>query len=162
VVCLRLTLASPPATLFSVSQSESEIPRIPCSKIGSRTRTRKKIRRGGAPSRVASQSQFNHRRREVKPSRRKAASSGLKILVSLVRFQFWPIQRPISLGVSALENYRKVWNEQLGCWSSNPLHNFASHGADAFRMLAVGVGKLESKGLTATEWRQLRAAHISP
>ncbi|MBA3816075.1 MAG: terminase [Parachlamydiaceae bacterium] len=63
-------------------------------------------------------------------------------------------------GITALENYKKQWNDRHGCWSSLPLHNFASHGADAFRMMAVGLGKLESKGLTATEWRQLRAAYM--
>lgn len=41
-------------------------------------------------------------------------------------------------GITALENYKKHWNDRHGCWSSLPLHNFASHGADAFRMLAVG------------------------
>lgn len=30
------------------------------------------------------------------------------------------------------------------------------HGADAFRMLAVGFGKLVSKGLTAEEWKRIR------
>jgi hypothetical protein len=64
-------------------------------------------------------------------------------------------------GVTALESYKKEWNDRHGCWSSLPLHNFASHGADAFRMLTVGLGKLGSKGLTAAEWRQLRATHIS-
>lgn len=72
----------------------------------------------------------------------------------------WFDEEKCSKGITALESYRKDWNEQLGCWASRPLHNFASHGADAFRMLAVGLGKLESKGLTAEEWRQLRAAHI--
>lgn len=35
-----------------------------------------------------------------------------------------------------------------------------SHGADAFRMLAVGVRKLVNKGLTATQWRNLRQQYI--
>lgn len=35
------------------------------------------------------------------------------------------------LGIKALENYKKEWNDLHGCWSSHPLHNFASHGADA-------------------------------
>lgn len=43
----------------------------------------------------------------------------------------------------------KRQNDRHGCWSSHPLHNFASHGADAFRMLAVGIGKLANKGLSA-------------
>lgn len=40
-----------------------------------------------------------------------------------------------------------------------PLHNFASHGADAFRIMTVGVSKLQNKGLSAEEWRLLRAEH---
>jgi len=72
----------------------------------------------------------------------------------------WFDEEKCSKGVSALENYRKVWNEQLGCWSSNPLHNFASHGADAFRMLSVGIGLLSSKGLTSEEWKSLRAKYM--
>lgn len=42
-------------------------------------------------------------------------------------------------GLKALENYRKEWNERAGCWASHPLHNWASHGADAFRALATGL-----------------------
>lgn len=40
-------------------------------------------------------------------------------------------------GVKALENYRKEWNEKLGCYRDHPLHDWSSHGADAFRYLAV-------------------------
>jgi hypothetical protein len=42
-------------------------------------------------------------------------------------------------GLHALENYKKEWDDRLGCWNSKPLHNYASHGADAFRTLAVGL-----------------------
>lgn len=63
-------------------------------------------------------------------------------------------------GISALEAYKKEWNDKHGCWASRPLHNFASHGADAFRMLAVGLGRLDSKGLTAEEWKVLRSNYM--
>lgn len=59
-------------------------------------------------------------------------------------------------GIKSLESYKKEWNDRYGCWGSKPLHNFASHGADAFRMLAVSLNKLSSKGLTAEEWRALK------
>lgn len=59
-------------------------------------------------------------------------------------------------GITALEKCKKQWNDRYGCWASQPLHNFASHGVDAVRMLAVGIGKLGSKGLTVEEWRSLR------
>lgn len=44
-----------------------------------------------------------------------------------------------SQGIKALENYKKEWNDRAGCWASQPLHNWASHGADAFRVLATGL-----------------------
>jgi len=65
-----------------------------------------------------------------------------------------------ALGIKALENYKKEWNDRYGCWSSQPLHNFASHGADAFRMLAVSMGRLVNKGLSSEEWRSLREQYI--
>lgn len=44
-------------------------------------------------------------------------------------------------GVKCLESYRKEWNEKLGCWRNAPLHDWSSHGADAFRYLAVAEDK---------------------
>lgn len=41
-------------------------------------------------------------------------------------------------GVKMLKAYRKEWNSDTGCWLDTPLHNYASHGADAFRYLAAG------------------------
>ena len=42
-------------------------------------------------------------------------------------------------GIKTLENYRKEWNDKLGVWRDNPLHDWSSHGADAFRYFAVYV-----------------------
>jgi hypothetical protein len=42
-------------------------------------------------------------------------------------------------GIKCLENYKKDWDDKHGCWRSSPLHNWASHGADAFRTLATGM-----------------------
>jgi hypothetical protein len=39
-------------------------------------------------------------------------------------------------GIKALKNYKKKWNPTTGAWMSEPLHNEASHGADAERTLA--------------------------
>lgn len=43
-----------------------------------------------------------------------------------------------SRGIECLENYRKKWNERLGAWSDEPVHDWASHGADSFMQLAQG------------------------
>jgi hypothetical protein len=39
-------------------------------------------------------------------------------------------------GIKVLKNYRKAWNEDRAQFSSEPFHNWASHGADAMRTLA--------------------------
>jgi hypothetical protein len=41
-------------------------------------------------------------------------------------------------GVRCLDNYRKKWDDKIGGWRDEPLHDWASHGADGFRSLAVG------------------------
>ena len=74
----------------------------------------------------------------------------------------WFDEVKCATGIKALESYKKEWNDRHNCWSSRPLHNFASHGADAFRMLAVSLNKLNSQpGLTAEEWKALRMRHVN-
>ena len=42
-------------------------------------------------------------------------------------------------GVECLRNYRRVFNEKLNVFQERPLHDWSSHGSDAFRYLALGV-----------------------
>jgi hypothetical protein len=39
-------------------------------------------------------------------------------------------------GIEALEGYRWNWSELLQCYSNEPIHDWSSHTADAFRGLA--------------------------
>jgi hypothetical protein len=70
-----------------------------------------------------------------------------------------------ALGIKALRHYRREWNEGAQAWRATPVHDFASHGADAMRYLALGVRetvKPDAKpalptrvlqvGETATNW----------
>lgn len=41
-------------------------------------------------------------------------------------------------GIQALKNYRKEWDEKNKVFRSTPKHDWSSHGADAFRYLAIG------------------------
>ncbi len=41
-------------------------------------------------------------------------------------------------GIQCLDDYRKKWNESIGNWSDEPVHDPASHGADAFMQFAQG------------------------
>lgn len=42
-------------------------------------------------------------------------------------------------GVDALRSYRRDWDEKLQNYRDRPLHDWSSHGADAFRYLALGL-----------------------
>lgn len=41
-------------------------------------------------------------------------------------------------GIVALDNYRKEWDDKIGGFRDRPLHDWASHAADAKRILAIG------------------------
>lgn len=40
-------------------------------------------------------------------------------------------------GLKALRNYKKEWDEHRSVWRDTPRHDWASHGADGFRYLAM-------------------------
>ncbi len=39
-------------------------------------------------------------------------------------------------GIACLDNFRKEWDENMGCYKERPKHDWASHGAKAFETLA--------------------------
>ncbi len=47
-----------------------------------------------------------------------------------------------SLGVRALREYQRVYDESRACFQSKPLHNWASHIVDALRYLSVNHRRL--------------------
>lgn len=49
-------------------------------------------------------------------------------------------------GINCLKNYEKRWDSKLKIFSSQPLHNWASHGSDAFRAYAMGSRELDVGG----------------
>lgn len=51
--------------------------------------------------------------------------------------QCWFDERECERGISALTEYAKVWDEKHKVFAPRPLHNWASHGADAFRTMAM-------------------------
>lgn len=50
----------------------------------------------------------------------------------------WFDEEKCERGVEALLQYRREFDERLKTWRGRPLHDWTSHGADAFRYLAVG------------------------
>ncbi len=51
-------------------------------------------------------------------------------------------EKRCSEGLDALMNYRREYAEKLGQFKPTPLHDWASHGADAFRYLAMSLDKI--------------------
>ena len=49
----------------------------------------------------------------------------------------WFDEEKCRVGLEALTFYRKSYNERLQEFTDKPLHDWSSHGADAFRGLAV-------------------------
>lgn len=57
----------------------------------------------------------------------------------------WFDEAKCAQGIKALENYRKEWSDKNGCFVEREVHDWASHGASAFRYLARAV-ELAEKG----------------
>lgn len=60
-------------------------------------------------------------------------------------------------GIDALKNYHKVYDEKRKEYKNTPEHDWSSHGADAFRYLAVGQGQY--KTTRATRVSQTKPNH---
>jgi phage terminase large subunit len=50
----------------------------------------------------------------------------------------------VKQGLECLRNYRREFDEKRNIFFDNPLHDWASHGSDAFRYLAVGMNDTSS------------------
>lgn len=51
----------------------------------------------------------------------------------------WFDEQKCSTLIKHLAEYRKEWDDKLGTFKDKPLHNYASHSADAFRILGLGM-----------------------
>lgn len=63
-------------------------------------------------------------------------------------------------GIECLQNYRKKWNQAMGMYSSEAVHDWASHGSDAFRYAcqAVEFGAEEQEDALTQEKAKVRRA----
>jgi hypothetical protein len=59
------------------------------------------------------------------------------------------------LGLNALGNYKRQWNDKNQCYSDSPLHNWASNGADAFQQFGMGLRE-DSRPSNLSEMRDHR------
>ena len=85
----------------------------------------------------------------VKPTRgvrQHSVADGINA-VRMILPRCWFDAERCAKGIHALRHYRREWNEAAQTWRSAPVHDHASHGADAARYLALGVRESEAKPL---------------
>ena len=56
----------------------------------------------------------------------------------------WFSQTKCELGISRLREYRKKYNDKLGCFMDQPIHDINSNGADAFQTFGSACHQLET------------------
>ena len=61
-------------------------------------------------------------------------------------------------GIDALKAYRREYDEARKCFHDRPVHDWASHGSDGFRYLALGIDDVPgmARGHDAKAFRRLR------
>jgi len=68
---------------------------------------------------------------------RLSVDDGIQAARSMIA-RCWFDEEDCARGIEALRQYRREFDERLKTWRGRPLHDWTSHGADAFRYLAVG------------------------
>lgn len=59
-----------------------------------------------------------------------------------------------SRGIDALRNYKKDWDEKAKVFRKSPRHDWASHGADSFRYLAVSLSEKVRSSSPPAQWKK--------
>ena len=91
---------------------------------------------------------------------RKSIDEGIQAVRSLLS-QCSFDEKECKRGIQCLDFYRKKWNDSLKVYYDEPLHDQYSHGADAFRMLAVGLNAFGSSNrLTPEMLADMRKRHL--
>jgi len=68
---------------------------------------------------------------------------GIQAVRSLLE-RCWFDEKQCEQGIDCLINYQRNYDENGKTWQSKPRHDWSSHGADAFRYLAVGYRPMSS------------------
>ena len=71
--------------------------------------------------------------------------------------KMWFDEKKCKDGIIALTNYKKKWNTQIGGFTSVPLHDDASHGADAMRYLCAGYTRITGSGTIEGDYAAMRS-----
>ncbi|HXG71319.1 MAG TPA: hypothetical protein VNJ04_12005 [Gemmatimonadaceae bacterium] len=95
---------------------------------------------GTGKSRLQTAAEFGIRFEVTPRLQRSSAGQEVEEGIHAVRMLFprcWFDEQKCLRGIEALQHYRRDYNSRLNEFKATPVHDFASHGADAFRGLAV-------------------------
>lgn len=76
--------------------------------------------------------------------------NAVRMKLPLCKFNLVKTQR----GLDCLKNYERIWDAKNGIFQDKPLHNWASHGSDAFRTFAISVSGHEKSNAVLFKQRQ--------
>lgn len=74
--------------------------------------------------------------------------------------KMWIDTRKCQRLIDALDNYYNEWNEERQDYNDKPVHNWASHGADAMRYLCQSL-QFISTGLSSEDIQRVRYTHLN-
>lgn len=69
---------------------------------------------------------------------RQRVEDGIEAVRSILP-RCWIDETLCKMGIRALKEYTKVWDDKRKCFQQEPYHDWTSHFADAFRTLAMGI-----------------------
>lgn len=91
---------------------------------------------------------------------RKSLEEGIQAVRSLLPHCSFN-EKECKKGIQCIDFYRKKWNDSLKVYYDEPLHDQWSHGADAFRMAAIGVKAFGSSSkLTPDAIKEMRIKNL--
>jgi phage terminase large subunit len=96
---------------------------------------------GTGKSRLETLDGLGIRNVEIAPDLR--VDDGIQAARSMIN-KCWFDSNKCEKGIDCLINYTRDWDENGKTWRSRPRHDWASHGADAFRYLAIGYKPMSS------------------
>ena len=96
---------------------------------------------GSGKSRLETLDSLGLKNVDIAPQLR--VDDGIQAVRSLID-KCWFDEKKCEQGIDCLINYQRNYDENGKTWQSRPRHDWSSHGADAFRYLAVGYKPMSS------------------
>lgn len=80
---------------------------------------------------------------EITVAPRMAVDDGIQAVRRILPRCWFNVPK-VNIGLNCLKNYRRAYDEKRKIFYERPLHDWSSHGSDAFRYLAIGLDESNS------------------